>query len=122
MSVRSLKQNTSKRTMRASAAKQGASLALQGSAQGLVLGALFTLFLSAGLYLFSVNRNAVQGYHLRNLEKEIGTLEEKNAELRISEADLRSFYRINETKEELNMQKTETLKYLDTHDDTVALR
>lgn len=121
MSLRSQKQSV-RRVPGKNSPQAPVAVVLQGSSRGFVLGMLFTLFLSAGIYLFSVNRNAVQGYHLRSLEKEIGTLEEKNAELRISEADLRSFYRINATKEELNMQKTETLKYLEAHEETVALR
>ncbi len=94
---------------------------LKGSSQALVMGVILTLFLSAGSYLYSVNRNATQGYHLRALEKEIAKLSEENTELKISEADMRSFYRINESKDELQMEKAETLKYLESKD-TVAFR
>ena len=44
---------------------------LKGSSQALIVAVFLTLFLTSGMYLFSVNRNAVQGYHLRALEKEI---------------------------------------------------
>lgn len=94
---------------------------LKGSSQAMALGVLLTLFLSAGGYLYSVNRNATQGYHLRALEKEIAKLSEENTELKISEADMRSFYRINESKDELQMEKAESLKYLEIKD-TVASR
>ncbi len=94
---------------------------LKGSSHSMAMGVLLTLFLSAGGYLYSVNRNATQGYHLRALEKEIAKLSEENTELKISEADMRSFYRINESKDELQMEKAEAVKYLETKD-TVAFR
>lgn len=97
------------------------STGLKGSSQALIMGVLLTLFVSAGSYLYSVNRNATQGYHLRALEKEIAKLSEENTELKISEADMRSFYRINASKDELQMEKAESLKYLEAKD-TVALR
>ncbi|OGI22294.1 MAG: hypothetical protein A2808_00845 [Candidatus Moranbacteria bacterium RIFCSPHIGHO2_01_FULL_55_24] len=103
------------------APKKEERVMLSGSVQTLFLLVLMALFISGGLYLFSVNRNAVQGYHLRNLENEIDTLKEENAELRIAEADLRSLYRIEASHEELQMEKTESLKYLEKHD-SVALR
>ena len=95
---------------------------LKGSSQAFIVAVFLTLFLTSGMYLFSVNRNAVQGYHLRALEKEITRLSEQNAELQIAEADMRSFYRINEVKEDLQMEKAEQLKYLEPKKDTVALR
>jgi hypothetical protein len=95
---------------------------LRGSSQAFIVGVFLVLFLASGMYLYSVNRNATQGYHLRALEKEIALLSEQNAELQIAEADMRSFYRINEAKEDLQMEKTEQLKYLEPKKDTVALR
>ncbi|MEI9966846.1 MAG: hypothetical protein WDN67_04430 [Candidatus Moraniibacteriota bacterium] len=94
---------------------------LEGSAQTFFLLVLFTLFLSAGLYLFSVNQTAVQGYRIRELEKEISTLHDRNAELRITEADLRSLYRIQSSQESLQMTKIESIKYLESNH-SVALR
>ena len=74
---------------------------------------LFAVFLAGGGYLYSVNKTAVQGYQIRSLENEISKLKDQNAELRITEADLRSLYRIEETGERLEMQKVDTLKYLE---------
>ena len=106
----------------ARASHQGASFQLTGSVQTFLLAVLMVLFVTGGGYLFSVNRTAVQGYHLRSLEKEIDTLKEKNAELRIAEADLRSLYKIEASKDELQMEKVDTnVKFLEARD-TVALK
>jgi len=86
---------------------------LSGSVHLFVLTVLTVLFISGGCYLYSVNQSAVQGYHMRTLEKEIDTLKQKNAELRITEADLRSLSRIEASQEELRMQKLEDVTYLE---------
>ena len=99
-----------------------ATSGLKGSSQVFIAGVFLTLFLASGMYLYSVNRNAVQGYHLRALEKKIAELSDRNAQLQISEADMRSFYRINEVKDDLGMEKAEEVKYLEPPKDTVALR
>lgn len=102
---------------------------LSGSVHLFVLAVLTALFVSGGCYLYSVNQSAVQGYHMRTLEKEIGVLKQQNAELRITEADLRSLQRIEASQEELEMQKLENVKYLEENelalhdqDGAVALR
>lgn len=117
-----------KRTLRPAGGRRGFNqkrgggrVALDGSAQTFFVLLLFALFLSGGLYLFSVNRTAVQGYHLRGLEREIATLRDDNASLRIQEADLRSLYRIQAAQADLEMTKIETLKYLKQRD-SVAIR
>ncbi|MBP7060634.1 MAG: hypothetical protein KBA91_01490 [Candidatus Moranbacteria bacterium] len=92
---------------------QGGSHELTGSVQLFVLGVLTTLFVSGACYLYAVNQSAVQGYHMRTLEKEIGALKQKNAELRIAEADLRSLSRLESSQEELQLQKLENIKYLE---------
>lgn len=86
---------------------------LSGSVHMAVLGILTALFVSGGCYLYSVNRNAVQGYHMRTLEREINRLKDENAELKIAEADLRSLYRIEASGQELQMQKLDEVKYLE---------
>jgi len=94
------------------APKNGLTNDLSGSAQVLLVSVMTALFVSGGCYLYSVNQNAVEGYHMRTLEKEIALLEQKNAELRIVEADLRSLHRIEEvTSRELEMQKLENIQY-----------
>lgn len=65
---------------------------------------LFLFFVGGG-YLYSVNQNAVQGFHMRNLEREINALKEENAQLQIEEADKRSLARIEEAVKSKQMQK-----------------
>gem|GEM_PF-1926891 len=86
---------------------------LAGSVHMPLLSVLLVIFVIGGGYLYSVNQSAVMGYHLRTLEKEISTLKQENAELKISEADLRSLYRIEASGEELHMQKLDTITYLE---------
>ena len=88
---------------------------LSGSAHVLMLSILMIVFVIGGGYLYSVNRNAVQGYHMRTLEKEIDTLKQDNTNLKITEADLRSLYRIETAEEDLHMQKVDTVVYLEDH-------
>lgn len=94
---------------------------LSGSVHILILSILMVMFVVGGGYLYSVNRNAVQGYSLRTLEKEINTLKQENAELKITEVDLRSLYRIETAEEGLHMQKVESAVYLEERG-PVALR
>lgn len=110
-----------RRNLMASFLLKGGSRDLPGSVHIFVLTVLTTLFVSGGCYLYSVNQNAVQGYHMRTLEKEIAVLKQKNAELRITEADLRSLQRIESLEGELQMQKLENVKYLEERG-PVALR
>jgi Tfp pilus assembly protein PilN len=86
---------------------------LSGSVHMLALAVLTIMFVAGGCYLYSVNRSAVQGYHMRTLEKEIGKLKQENSELKIVEADLRSLYRIEASGEELKMQKLDNVTYLE---------
>lgn len=86
---------------------------LPGSVHMFLLAVLTALFVSGGGYLYAVNQSAVQGYHMRTLEKEIDALKQKNAELRIAEADLRSLSRIESAEGELEMQKLDNVKYIE---------
>lgn len=86
---------------------------LSGRAHIFTLGVLLVIFMAGGGYLYSVNRSAVQGYSMRALEKEIDKLKQENAEFKITEADLRSLYRIEASEEALAMQKPETVIYLE---------
>lgn len=93
--------------------KEKAQRELSGSAHMFLLTVLTVLFVSGGGYLYSVNQNAVEGYQVRALEKEINVLKQKSAELRITEADLRSLQRIEAAEGDLRMHKLEDVKYLE---------
>jgi len=69
----------------------------------LVIVAVF-LF-SAGNYLFSINQNAVHGYRIRTLEKEIAKLESENSRLRVAEAEVRSLERTKEAGARMGMER-----------------
>ena len=69
----------------------------------LVIIALF-LF-SAGNYLFSVNQNAVHGYRIRALEKEITVLKKESSQLRVSEAEARSLERMKDAGARMGMER-----------------
>ena len=72
-------------------------------------------------YLYTTNRLAVQGFAIRNVEKEIATLKQDNNQLRIQEAELKSLYRIEETGRRLKMFEPTDVSYLEnTH--PIALR
>lgn len=101
--------------------KRPSKFELAGSVHMLVLGVLTMLFLSGGGYLYAVNQSAVQGYHMRTLEKEINALKQQSAELRITEADLRSLEHIESSSAELQMKKMENVKYVEERG-PVALR
>lgn len=94
---------------------------LSGSVHMFLLAVLTALFVSGGGYLYAVNQSAVQGYHMRTLEKEIDALKQKNAELRITEADLRSLSRIENAEGELQMQKLDNVKYIEEREPTSPL-
>lgn len=68
---------------------------------------IVTAFLfSAGNYLFSINQNAVHGYRIRTLEKEIAALEKEQSELQSSEAEMRSLDRTKEAGARMGMERT----------------
>ncbi len=94
---------------------------LPGSVQMFLLTALTIFFVSGGGYLYSVNQSAVQGYHMRTLEKEINTLKQQNAELRITEADLRSLSRIEASQDALQMQRLGNVKYIEQASESHAI-
>lgn len=96
-------------------------IGLAGSAHTCMLSIVLVLFVAGGCYLYSVNQSAVQGYHLRTLEKEISRLEQDNAELKISEADMRSLYRIEGSEEALRMHPLESAIYLEEREPAAPL-
>ncbi len=69
-----------------------------------------------GTHIYSVNSNAVQGYQVRHLEKQIANLQEENARLKIQEADVKSFQRIDEARESLSLDQVQTPQYFEERD------
>lgn len=61
--------------------------------------------LSAGNYLFSINQNAVHGYRIRTLEKEIAVLEKEASRLQSIEAEMRSLDRTKEAGSRMGMER-----------------
>lgn len=84
-------------------------------------GLLLFLVLLSGMYVFSVNSNAVQGYRMRHLEKGIAEMQEENARLRIAEADMKSFQRIEEASGSLALERADAPQYFEERD-IVAIR
>jgi uncharacterized protein YdaU (DUF1376 family) len=73
---------------------------------------ILMLFFAGGGYLYSVNQNAVQGFHMRKLEKEISRLKDANANLQIAEAEKRSLSRLQSSLENTSMRKIEEIKII----------
>jgi hypothetical protein len=94
---------------------------VKGSFQPMGFAVILFLFFVGGGYLYSVNQNAVQGFHMRNLEREINALKEENAQLQIEEADKRSLARIEEAVKEKEMQKVSEVTVI-SEDGPIALR
>lgn len=94
---------------------------VKGSFQPLGFVVILFLFSVGGGYLYSVNQNAVQGFKMRTLEKEISYLKDQNAQLQIDEADKRSLARIEEVVTNTDMQKVSEVIVIN-EDGPIALR
>ena len=114
-----LSRKTAPRVMRNSPRVQKT---VKGSFQPLGFVVILFLFFVGGAYLYSVNQNAVQGFHMRQLEKEIAFLKDENAQLQIKEADQRSLARLEASLEGTSMQKVSEVTILRAEERTVALR
>jgi uncharacterized small protein (DUF1192 family) len=69
-----------------------------------------------GTHIYSVNSNAVQGYQVRHLEKKIASMQEENARLKIQEADVKSFQRIDEARDALSLDQVQAPQYFEERD------
>lgn len=63
-------------------------------------------------YIFEVNRVATQGYEIRELEKRVQDLKDKNEKLKIREAELRSMYNIEQNSKDLDMVAPKDVSYM----------
>lgn len=71
------------------------------------------LFVSAGIYLYSINNSAVKGYQVRQVEKDIQELKKENEDLKIKEAQLKSLYHIEESSKNMNMGDLKNVSYIE---------
>jgi len=67
---------------------------------------------AGGFYLYSVNSVAVQGYQIKEKEKEIVHLKKESESLEIKKAELTSLYHIEEEVKNEDMEKIEEVVYL----------
>lgn len=111
------KQNTKKASLKGSVWSAHAA-----GAHVAVVAMIALSLLSAGLYVYSVNRSAVQGYAIRTLEKELKELKKANAELRVREAEAKSLTRVEAGSADLRMEKAEITTVLNARTNAVALR
>lgn len=82
------------------------------SGKTVIFLAIFFLF-SAGLYLSSINKNAVHGYQVRTLERDIANLKKENDALRIREADARSLEKTKEASARMGMERSTEVKIVE---------
>jgi cell division protein FtsB len=73
----------------------------------IVLISVLSLF-----FLAQVFQSATSGYQISDLQKQADELKEKNKTLEIKAAELRSFDRIKQEAEKLNMIKSDQIVYL----------
>lgn len=76
-------------------------------------GSVVVMVVFAAFYLYASNRIAVQGYAIRSVERDIAELKVANNQLRIQEAELKSFHQIEETSRRLNMFESVQVSYIE---------
>jgi len=86
---------------------------LSGAVHPAVLVCLFFLFLSGIGYVYALNRTAVGGYAVRELEQEISELRKERKRLEIVAAERRSLARIEESAKGREMSVTGPLKVVE---------
>lgn len=64
-------------------------------------------------YIYSINHNAVKGYRIKNIEREIAELKKDNEMLKIKEAQLKSLYRTEQSARDLNMSDLSDVIYIE---------
>ena len=87
---------------------------------------LFTFFIVVSVFALSTsyvlvkNDMSVKGFVINELEREIGSLEDKKVELELKITELESFININSRVDSLKMVKAENILYLNPSSDYVA--
>lgn len=73
-------------------------------------------------FLTQVFQSSTKGYEISGLQKQAEELKEKNKTLEIKAAELRSFDRIKQEAEKLNMVKSDKIVYLQTKGSVAVAR
>jgi|GEM_PF-809697 hypothetical protein len=89
---------------------RGRPSAFSGAVHPAALVALFVFFLSSIAYVYALNRGATQGYAERKIEADITQLKEENRKLKISEAQVLSLSRIEDSVKGQSMDAASNLK------------
>ncbi|MFC1645362.1 hypothetical protein ACFL08_05035 [Patescibacteria group bacterium] len=83
---------------------------------------MIVVFAAIGsFYVYSMNGSAMQGYKIKEIEKEIEELKGEEDKLMIREAELNSLYRLEEEGRNLDMHEVGDVIYV-REDNPVALR
>ncbi|MFZ1654245.1 MAG: hypothetical protein WBO92_04635 [Candidatus Moraniibacteriota bacterium] len=117
-----MRHTTERNSLNTSTTRVKRSAVHAGAAHVAIVVLLSFSLVSAGLYVYAVNRSAVQGYAIRTLEKDLKELKKANAELRVREAEAISLTRVEAGSLDLRMEKAETTTVITTHSNTVAIR
>lgn len=83
---------------------------------------LVLLMVVAFFYVWQISQVSTQGYHLKDLERQVATLEKTSERLESEAAKLRSLSYIESKVVELGMVKNNTIVYLSNEPDTVAFK
>lgn len=73
-------------------------------------------------YFWQTNSLSTRGYQIRELEKSIDLLKEKNQELELQAASAQSWETLQERVKQLNMVETDHVEYLTPAGGSVALK
>lgn len=98
------------------------TVSFSGAVHPAVLAAVFLFFISGVAYLYAMNRGAVQGYETRTLEREISELKKENAKLKLSEAEVLSLSRIEESSRNREMVPVESIRTIENRGSIAILR
>ncbi len=73
---------------------------------------IFSLFISIGFYIVSVNALATKGYEMRSIEKRIAQSSESYKQMRVEEAQLTSLYRVRRVSADLFLENVENEEFV----------
>lgn len=73
---------------------------------------LFLIVLFSGVYIFQVTSFSSKGYEIREVEKSLDGLREKQAKLELELVNLRSLNTIQKKAEDLDLSEVDGIEYL----------